>query len=64
LIHASHGNVRKDVGIWLAVGGVSGGLIGAELAMRLDAEILRAAFGMFLIVLGAMMATRRDKQQG
>ena len=62
LIHASHGNVRKDVGVLLVVGGVSGGLIGAWLAMRLPSDILRATFGAFLIILGGMMAARRDKQ--
>jgi hypothetical protein len=61
LIHASHGNVRKEVGVWLVVGGVSGGLIGAWLAMRLPSDILRATFGAFLIILGGMMATKRDK---
>ncbi len=62
MIHASQGNVRKDVGVWLVVGGVSGGLIGAELAMRLPSDILRAAFGVFLITLGGMMATKGDKK--
>jgi len=62
LIHASHGNVRKEVGVWLVVGGVSGGLIGAWLAMRLPSDILRATFGAFLIILGGMMAAKRDKQ--
>lgn len=61
LIHARHGNVRTDVGYWLVIGGVAGGLIGAQLAQVLPNFALRAVFGLLMIILGAMMTSARKQ---
>jgi len=63
LIHAKHGNVRSDVWYWLAIGGVIGGRVGADIAINLPAEVLRAVFGLLMIVLGLMMVLRKQRRQ-
>lgn len=61
LIHAKQGNVRSDVGYWLVIGGVLGGLVGAQLAQILPNSALKAVFGLLMVVLGSMMAAGRKQ---
>ena len=46
------GNVKLDVALMVAVGGVSGGVLGASFANMLPAHLLKKIFGVFLIVIG------------
>lgn len=56
--HARMGNVRWPLAIPIGIAGVIGAVIGARIALGLDADLLRRMFGVFLIVLAARMAWR------
>ena len=61
LIHGKHGNVRADVGMWLAVGGIIGGLLGARTALGLNPCVLRGAFGLLMLLMGILMLLRASR---
>jgi uncharacterized protein len=61
LIHRKHGNVRMDVGIWLAFGGIFGGLLGAQIAIGQQQWVLRSLFGLLMLIMGALMIRRRTR---
>ncbi len=58
-VHGKHGNLRWDVGIWLATGGIAGGLLGAHMAISLNPFILKGLFGILMLVMG-MLTVRRS----
>ncbi len=58
LIHSRHGNVRAGVGVWLALGGIVGGLVGARTAVGLSPHVLRGAFGVLQLAVGMLMLFR------
>lgn len=63
LIHTKHGNVNWTMAIWLAIGGIGGGWLGARLANVVISEsVLRAIFGMLMLVMGLLMMRRSRAQ--
>ena len=56
--HARLGNVRWKIAAPIAVGGITGALFGAWIALGLDGEVLRRMFGVFLLAMAARMAWR------
>ena len=55
-IHNAHGNVNWGVAVWLAVGGVMGGLVGAHLAVvKIQDPVLCGLFGLLMLVTGVLM---------
>jgi len=56
--HARMGNVRWHLSIPIGLAGIAGAVVGAQVALQLDADLLRRMFGVFLILLAARMAWR------
>ena len=56
--HARMGNVRWRLAIPIGIAGIFGAVLGAQIALRLDADLLRRMFGIFLTLLAARMAWR------
>lgn len=66
IIHSRHGNVIWSVGIWLALGGIIGGLIGSKIAISVNPLWLTGGFGILMLIMGALMVFRkpvRDSQE-
>lgn len=55
LAHSRMGNVQWHLAIPVGLAGIVGAVLGARVALRLDADLLRRLFGIFLIVLAARM---------
>ncbi|OUS24932.1 hypothetical protein A9Q99_23070 [Gammaproteobacteria bacterium 45_16_T64] len=55
LQHHAKGAVRWDIFVWLAIGLVCGGLLGAEIAGLLEGRVLQIVFGGFALVMAAQM---------
>ena len=58
LVFGSSGRSEPAVALLLGLGSVPGAVLGAELMRRLGERRLRAAFGLFLLVVGALMVVR------
>lgn len=56
--HARMGNVRWRLSIPIGIAGIAGAVLGARVALQLDADLLRRLFGIFLILLAVRMAWR------
>lgn len=56
LTHHRLGNVELRITAWLVPSAIVGAIVGAILATGLDASILRRAFAVLLLVLGARTA--------
>ncbi|MEN8114463.1 MAG: sulfite exporter TauE/SafE family protein [Actinomycetota bacterium] len=56
--HTRMGNVRWKIAAPIALAGVVGAILGAWIALRLNADVLRRVFGVFLIILAIRMAWR------
>ena len=61
LVHAAYGNVRWDVALLLALGGIMGGLVGANYAMGAESLALKGLFGILMLTIGILMVVRRSK---
>jgi hypothetical protein len=59
--HARHGRVVWRTAAPLAIAGVIGALIGARIALSLDADLLRRLFAVLLTVLAIRMAVRAGR---
>lgn len=59
LKHAKLGNVDFRVAKWIAVGAVIGAVAGSTLANTLNPGHLKVAFGVFLIIMAALMAAKK-----
>jgi len=60
LIHSKHGNVRWHIAVWLALGGIPGGLVGARIAnVEVGDPVLRGMFGLLMLVMAGLMIRRR-----
>lgn len=57
--HARNGYVDWRVGLVCGLGGVAGGLVGAQIALALDAGWLQRLFAVFLVVVGVRLLLRR-----
>ena len=62
LIHGAHGNVKFDIALWLVVGGVIGGLVGAYIAIGSNSMVLRGLFSILMLVMGVLMLVRKSRQ--
>ena len=63
IAHARKQNVEWHLSIPIGIAGVIGAIAGANLALRLDADLLRKMFGIFLIVLALRMGWRAWKMK-
>ncbi len=50
--HYRQGNVNIRLALCLTVGALAGAVVGAALASKVDAQLLRRIFGFFLIAMG------------
>ncbi|MTI49100.1 MAG: sulfite exporter TauE/SafE family protein [Firmicutes bacterium] len=55
IIYINHGVLNLKIAIWVAIGGVLGGFIGAKLLNKVPTKILRRGFGVFMIVAAIRM---------
>ena len=63
LIHGIHGNVRWNIAVWLALGGIAGGLAGARIAnVEISDPVLRGMFGLLMLVMAGLMMCRRSQR--
>lgn len=52
ITHYRQDNVRLKLAMYLSIGALVGAFLGASLANRIDAHLLRRIFGIFLILMG------------
>ena len=58
IAHTRRGNVRWPLAIPIGAAGIVGAVVGAQIALRLDPDLLRRMFGVFLLLLAIRMAWR------
>jgi len=58
LVHAREDRVVWPVAIPLGIGGIVGGLLGAQTALALSAPLLRRLFAVFLVIAAIRMLAR------
>ena len=58
IAHTRRGNVRWHLAVPIGIAGIIGAVFGAQVALRLDPDLLRRMFGAFLLLLAARMAWR------
>lgn len=63
LAHFRRGFVSLSAAAMLGAGGIAGAILGAQLALRIEAALLRDAFGVFLLVFGASLVLRPGGQR-
>lgn len=63
-VHARLGNVQWRLAASVAAAGIAGALLGAWVALGLDANVLRRMFGVFLLFIAARMAWRAYRLTG
>lgn len=63
LRHARHGYTDWGVGLLVGVGGIAGAVVGATIALELDALLLQRLFAAFLLITGTrlLLSTRAAK---
>ena len=59
LKHNKLGNVDRRVAGWVGLGAAIGALIGSQLANVLHPSALKLAFGIFLVIMAALMAAKK-----
>ncbi len=59
--HAMHGNVERRLTLWLAAGGVLGGVVGAYIVTSLPAATLKPAIIVYLGVMGIVILLRAGR---
>jgi uncharacterized membrane protein YfcA len=64
IAHTRRGNVRWRLAIPIGMAGIVGAVIGAQVALRLDPDVLRQMFGVFLMLLAVRMAWRAWRLKG
>lgn len=55
ILHSKRGRVEWRVASFVAIGGIVGGLIGSNLALAIDPELLRRLFAVMLVAIAARM---------
>ncbi len=60
-VHARAGRVDWPTAIRLGLGGIAGGLTGAQVALGLDETLLRRMFAVFLAVMAVRMLLRKAR---
>ena len=58
IAHTRRGNVRWPLAIPIGLAGIVGAVFGAQIALRLDPDLLRRMFGIFLLLLASRMGWR------
>ncbi len=61
-VHARAGRVDWAIAIPVGLGGIAGGLIGAQVALGLDETLLRRMFAVFLALMAVRMLLRRARR--
>jgi uncharacterized membrane protein YfcA len=61
VVHGRAGRVEWRVAISLGIGGVVGGLIGAGIALSLDAPVLRKMFALLMVLMAIRMLRRTSR---
>ena len=64
IVHIRHRNVSLRAGALMAVGGIAGAVLGASLALALDAEVLRRIFAVLVAAMGTryvLQAIRKEE---
>jgi len=61
VMHGRAGRVVWRSAILLGVGGVAGGLLGASIALSLEAPVLRRMFAVFLVLMAVRMLRRTSR---
>ena len=61
VVHGRAGRVDWRVALLLGAGGVVGGVIGAQIALSLDAPVLRKMFAVLLVVMAIRMLLRTHR---
>lgn len=62
--HAKNGLVDKRAALWCVLAGLPASALAALTAARLDVSLLRRAFGLFLLIVGAKELFTKRKQKG
>lgn len=62
--HARLGNVQWPLAVPIAIAGIIGAVLGASIALNLDADLLSRLFGVFLLIVAARMAWRAYRLTG
>ncbi len=60
--HARKGNVKWPCAFTFSAAGIAGAWLGSSFALRLPGEHLLTLFGLVMVVVGAVMALRRDAE--
>ncbi len=60
--HRQSGNIDTGLGVLFGGTGVAGAFVGVGLTRIMGAELLRAAFGGYTVLLGALMLPRRSRR--
>jgi uncharacterized membrane protein YfcA len=61
-IHTKAGRVDWRVALTLGSGGIIGGVLGARLALSLEAPVLRRMFAIFLVLMAVRMLRRTTRR--
>lgn len=61
-LHSKAGRVDWRVALTLGAGGVIGGVLGARLALSLEAPVLRRMFAVFLVLMAVRMLRRTTRR--
>ncbi|MCL2698724.1 MAG: sulfite exporter TauE/SafE family protein [Defluviitaleaceae bacterium] len=64
--HLKQGNILKKEAVKLALWGLPAAVIGAFIAIRTDADLLRRGFGFFLLAMGAyeLFGAKENRKKG
>ena len=63
--HLKQGNIMKKEAVSLALWGLPAAALGAFIAIRLDASLLKRGFGLFLLVMGVyeILSAKQDRKR-
>ncbi len=62
IVHLRHKNIEKKIILKLVLAGCAGSLAGSALAVKLNPDLLRRIFGVFLLIMGIYEITTKGKK--